>query len=261
MAEVNIGDIEVGEINNGAYGKVGFEEGKSSSNIHVTSRQPTFPSEYAYREGNASMVAIVGFVMATLTSSFIDLFAHRASQETIWLYLMTFGGGLQLYAGAKDFHHGNTLTACIFFLFGAHWVAKGFLLGDLLFLQNTGPTAGLQPYDAVLGCYYISFTLFELMLTVCTYLNPHGSWLLVAILSVVQLKLILNTIHCWTPHHELQQTSGFLGILVCLLAFYSFFAESLAEHGSIIPTGKFNEVKSRVEVKKEMVEKAEKKNR
>ena len=128
-------------------------------------------------------------------------------------------------------------------------------MGDLSFLRNVGSSHGPVPDQSVIGCYYICFTLFELMLTVCTYLNPHGSYLLVAILIVVQAKLILVTIDCWTPHTAIKQTSGVLGILVCLLAFYSFFAESLAEHGTIIPTGKFNEVKSRDEVKKEMAAK------
>ena len=201
------------------------------------------------------MVAVLGFVMATLTAAFLDVFAPQASQETVWLYLMSFGGVLQVYAGHMDFKHGNTLTACIFFLFGFHWISRGFLMGDLAFLKNVGSTSGEVPDQSVIGCYYICFTLFELMLTVCTYLNPHGSYLLFAILIVVQAKLILSTINCWTPHTEIQQASGVLGILVCLLAFYSFLAESLAEHGTLIPTGKFNEVKSRSDVKREMIDK------
>lgn len=234
------------------------------SNAHpdlITSRQPTFPAEYASREGNASMIAILGFVMATLTASLLDVFAPNASMSSIWLYLMDFGGLLQLYAGVKDFNHGNTLAACIFLLFGFHWVSRGFLMGDLSFIQNVGPTAGETPERAVLGCYYICFTLFELMLTVCSYLNPQGSMLLVVILIVVQLKLILNTIDAFYEQVEVKQAAGVLGILVCLLAFYSFFAESLAEHGHIIPTGKFAGVKSRMDVKKEMQDKHNKKHR
>lgn len=207
------------------------------------------------------MIAILGFVMATLTAALLDVFAPDASQETIWLYLVNFGGVLQLYAAAMDFKHGNTLTACIFFLFGFHWVSRGVLMGDLAFLQNVGASSGQLPSHSVMGCYYIVFTIFELMLTVCTFLNPHGSYLLFWILAIVQVKLILITIASWTPHTAIKQTSGVLGILVCLMALYSFLAESLAEHGTIIPTGKFNVVKSRHDVKQEMQEAAEKKQR
>ena len=48
---------------------------------HSTSRQPTFPSELAYREGNPAMVAILAFVMATLPTSLIDVFAPNANMQ------------------------------------------------------------------------------------------------------------------------------------------------------------------------------------
>lgn len=258
-----IRDIELAEGHNeysASNGVKRLNTNSSHDGLQITSRQPTFPSEYASREGNASMIAILGFVIATLTAALLDVFAPDASQQTIWLYLVNFGGILQLYAAMMDFKHGNTLTACIFFLFGFHWVSRGVMMGDLAFLQNVGASGGHSPDPSVMGCYYICFTLFELMLTVCTFLNPHGSYLLFWILVVVQVKLILATIECWTPHTAIKQASGVLGILVCLMAFYSFLAESLAEHGTIIPTGKFNEVKSRNDVKKEMKEAAEKKH-
>lgn len=221
----------------------------------ITSRQPTYPSQYASREGNAGMIAIVGFVMATMISSLLDVFTPNASQQPIWLYFVCFGGIMQIYAGIKDYEHGNTLTACIFLLFGFHWVSKGFLEGDLAFLANVGETAGDTPRDAILGVYYLVFSVWVSILTLCIYCNPHGSYLLVSILAVVAVKLILVTIHCWQPYVELQQASGVLGVFVCLLSMYSFFAESLAEHGEIIPTGKFIGVKSRADVTKEMREK------
>lgn len=243
---------EMCEIDN-----VGIEKKEIPKDINnfvvLTSRQPTFPSEYANREGNASMVAILGFTVATLTTGLLDLFRPDSSQQSFWLYAVLFGGVLQLYAGTKEFHHGNTLTACIFFLFGAHWVSKGVLMGDLYFLANVGPSEGMIPDDSILGCYYITFTLFVMLLTVCTFLNPQGSYLLVTILVVVVIKLILVTVNCWSPHTELKRTSGFMGVLVSILALYSFFAESLAEHGTVIPTGKFLDVKSRSDVKREMI--------
>ena len=236
-----------------------LDDGTSSphAGVHeiVTSRQPTYPSQYASREGNAGMVAIVGFVMATMITSLLDIFTPHASQQSLWLYVVCFGGFMQIYAGMKDFQHGNTLTACIFLLFGFHWVAHGVLLGDLSFLANVGDSALESPRDAVLGVYYLVFSLWVFMLTLCICLNPHGSYLLVAILGIVNVKLILVTVHSWTPYVELQQASGVLGVFVSLISMYSFFAESLAEHGDIIPTGKFIGVKSRTDVTKEMREK------
>ena len=202
----------------------------------VTTRQPTFPSEYGYREGNAGMIAITGFVIATMATSLIDLFSPQSSQSSLWIFMMGFGGFCQVYAAAKDFHHGNSLTASIFMLFGFHWIAHGLMAGSLFFIHPTVVT----PIDpAVPGCYYIIFTLFEAMLTLCVYLSPSGSWLLFAILAIVLVKLVLSTIHCWWPTPGLLRAGGFFGCLCCLLSMYSFFAESLAEHGTMIPTGKF----------------------
>jgi succinate-acetate transporter protein len=203
----------------------------------MTTRQPTFPSEYGFREGNAGMVAITGFVMATLTESLMAIFKPEERIQPLWMYLLGFGGLLQIYAGSRDFHHGNTLPGCLFFLFGFHWVAKGLMIGELLFISNTGGDEGFN--DSVMGCYYISFTLFELLITICMYLSPSGSYLLITILVVVQIKLIIATVESWTQFPELRQAGGCCGAFVCILAMYSFLAESVAEHGVILPTGKF----------------------
>lgn len=202
----------------------------------VTSRQPTFPSEYGYREGNAGMIAITGFVIATMATSLIDLFSPNSPQSSLWIFMMGFGGFCQIFAAMKDFHHGNSLTASIFFLFGFHWIGHGLLAGHLFFIQ---PTV-VEPIDpAVPACYYIIFTLFVTMLSGCVYVSPNGSYLLFSILVIVIIKLVIATVHCWSKTVGLQRAGGFFGILCCLLAMYSFIAESLAEHGTIIPTGKF----------------------
>jgi succinate-acetate transporter protein len=249
---VDNGELIYKAASSGCSGRMPYSFHHANKRDIVTSRQPTFPSEYAHREGNAGMLAILGFVMATLTTSLLDVFAPNVEYPPLWLYCMCFGGLLQIYAGIKDFEHGNTLTACIFLLFGFHWVSKGFMLGDLSFLEYVGP--GYAQSGSVFGCYYLVFSVFEGLLTVCCYFSPQGSWLLFTILMVVFVKLVLATIHSWHPTEGLSRAGGVFGILVCLLAFYSFFAESLAEHGTLIPTGKFAGVKSRHEVKEEINE-------
>lgn len=224
--------------------------------LAVTSRQPTYPSEYTYREGNAIMIAIMGFVMSLLTESLIDIFSSQASKALVWIYLMSFGGCLQIYVAIKDFHHGNTLTASIFFLYGIHWFCYGILVGDLSFIKYVGPSGDQVQDNSPIGFYLISLTLFTVVLTICTYLSPHGSYVLLTTLLGFQIKLVVNTIHCWiTDYPALYRISGVVGLFICVVSIYAFIAEALAENGQIIPTGKFNTTKTRLEVNLEIATK------
>ena len=221
----------------------------------VTSRQPTFPSEYAHREGNAIMIAVMGFVIPTLTDSLIDIISPQTSKGGIWLYLMSFGGILQIYAAAKDFHHGNTLTASIFFLFGVHWFCVGLLVGNLAILSSAYSYDSQAPDQNYLAesCYYVSLTSFVLILTICSYINPHGSFLMMSIMLLISLKLVILTINIWISNDMLKRIGGFIGVVISIVSSYCFVAEAIAENGQIIPTGKFNCTKTRLEVKDEMI--------
>jgi succinate-acetate transporter protein len=124
-------------------------------------------------------------------------------------------------------------------------------LGNLLFLQNLGNPNQQEPNATARGVYYSVFMLFIALLALCTYLSPHGSWSLMAILGIVVVQLVVAAVEYWIPHRALVIARGVLGVAVCLLAIYTFVADSLAEHGVMIRTGKFGGMKTRHVVRQE----------
>jgi succinate-acetate transporter protein len=219
----------------------------------ITSRQPSFPSEYSHRQGNAVMIDILGFIMATLASSLLQLFQPLVSMQPFWLYLATFGGIVQIYAAHEEFLNGNSVSATILFLYAFHFFATGILVGDLAFLKNIGTPTEFD--GSALGCYYIAFNLFNLLLTLCTYLSPKGSWILVVLLIDVQVRLVMFCIYAWWPTPSLNRASGFFGVVASLMAIYIYYADAMSEDGIQVPTGKFHPgVKTREDVKGEIHE-------
>ncbi|KAI8893254.1 hypothetical protein BC833DRAFT_609049 [Globomyces pollinis-pini] len=219
------------------------------SDHHETSKQPMFPSIYAYREGNAGMLGLIGFYAATFPNSLLELLSPSTIQTPTALYMALFGGVLQVYAGVKDYHHGNSLSSCIFTVFGLHWIAKGLLDSNIAFFK---PVETYTVDPSVMGCYLATLTSLNLAFAVLAFCNPEGSYLLVITLSAVLFKLILVTINAWFPATALVQVAGFFGVVGSLLAFYAFMAEALAEEGRVLWTGKFSGVRSRKEAKRNL---------
>ncbi|KAI8913665.1 GPR1/FUN34/yaaH family-domain-containing protein [Gorgonomyces haynaldii] len=211
-----------------------------SKDGHKTSQQPVFPSAYGYREGNAGMLGLLGFFMAVFPSSLLELISPEANQQAIWAYLLVFGGFLQIYAGAKDFHHGNSFSSCIFSIFGWHWVAKAILEGKLVSLQPTSPT-GQEDMKQVIGIYLLTITIMNTVFMTLALKHPRGSVLLVITLLMVDIKLLFSTINVWVESRAFGQVGSFFGMIGALLALYSYIAESYAEEGILLPTGKYED--------------------
>jgi succinate-acetate transporter protein len=220
---------------------------------HITTNEPTFPSEHSYRQGNATLLGLIGFIGATLTSSLVELFAPNASSQPVWLWFIGFGGVLQVIAAEHELLMGNSLTATIFATYGFHWIGAGVLSGHLVIFQSVTPPD--NPGTSI-GCYYIFLTLATISYTGCAIFNPRGSWLLVWTLIAVIMKLVFLVIDAWYEDEGITRTAGFFGTLASLLALYAFVADAVSEFGqTTLPTGKFGVgVISRQEIREEIDE-------
>ncbi|KAJ3258577.1 hypothetical protein HK103_003537 [Boothiomyces macroporosus] len=215
----------------------------SASSAKNVSQQPALPNEYLYREGNAGMLGLLGFFFAVFPSSVLDAIDPTVPKQIIFMYLTLFGGLLQIYAGSKDFHHGNTFTACIFSVFGYAWVGEGIMAGNLQVLQPT--TTGATPsndYATVMGVYLTTLTLMNTIFLILSWHHPRGSLLLFITLGFVEGRLLGSTAGAFTANHKITQFGAYFGAIGALLALYSFIAEAYAEEGIVLPTGKFDEV-------------------
>jgi succinate-acetate transporter protein len=219
-------------------GKAGLIQSTKDIVDHVTTNEPTFPSEHAYREGNATLLGLVGFIGATLPNSLLELFRPGVSQEPLWMWYMGFGGILQVIAAEYELKAGNSLTAAIFATFGFHWIASGLMKGNIKLLESV--TSSNDP-ESNHGCYFIFMTLITTVFMLISLFNPKGSWVLIVTLNTVIAKLALVTIHSWIPdNHAVLRTAGFFGCAAALLAVYMFIADAVAEFGNTtLPTGKF----------------------
>lgn len=182
------------------------------------------------------MLGLLGFFAVSFPSSMLEMVAPKASLQPIWLPFLVFGGLLQVYAGATELRHGNSLTSSIFMFFGFYWVAQSLNDANLEILAPIDP----QTQDvAVLGIYLLMASMVNWVFVLLAWHNPHGSVLLVVTLAFVGLKLILRTANIWAPSFAIVQAAGFFGVVGALLSLYAFIADALAEYGFMLPTGKF----------------------
>ncbi|KAJ3321632.1 hypothetical protein HDV06_004047 [Boothiomyces sp. JEL0866] len=208
-----------------------------------TSQQPGLPSSYGYREGNA------GFFIAVFPSSVLEGVSTTISNQAIFPFLTAFGGFLQLMAGNKDYYHGNSFTACIFTVFGFHWVAQGFIDSGIQFIQ---PVVGLTAEgdkSTVIGMYLLTLTIVNFVFLVLSWHHPKSSILLSVTLSFVTVKMLCGTIATFGDVPKVGQVGAWFGVIGSLLALYTFVAEAYAEEGVVLPTGKFDQVVTKKQVK------------
>jgi succinate-acetate transporter protein len=233
--------------------RTSIHNGPVTNHKILTSRQPAFPSEYGFREGNAVMIGILGFVMATLPISLLELFQPRVHIQPSWLYIVAFGGLLQFYSSAREYRLGNSLSASVFFLYACHYFASGILLGDLAFLRYVGEP--FNPNGSTLGCYFITFNLFNMLLLLCVIQSVRGSWLLAGFLFDFQVRLVLLCVYCWWPTKGIDRAAGVFGVFAALIFMFIFYVDSVFEDGVVLGTGKFhNGVRTRSDVRGEVYE-------
>ncbi|KAJ3269113.1 hypothetical protein HDV01_001847 [Terramyces sp. JEL0728] len=214
-----------------------------------TSQQPGLPSSYGYREGNAGMLGLLGFFLAVFPSSILEGISPKISQQAIFPYLTVFGGFLQLLAGNKDYYLGNSYTACIFTVFGFHWVAKGLIESGIQLIQPVVGQTSDEDRPTVIGMYLLTLTIVNAVFLVISWHHPKSSTLLFFTLLFVTLKMLGETIGAFSGVAVIGQISAWFGVVGSLLALYTFIAEAYAEEGVVLPTGKFNQVITKKQVK------------
>ncbi|KAJ3269118.1 hypothetical protein HDV01_001852 [Terramyces sp. JEL0728] len=173
----------------------------------------------------------------------------KISQQAIFPYLTVFGGFLQLLAGNKDYYLGNSYTACIFTVFGFHWVAKGLIESGIQLIQPVVGQTSDEDRPTVIGMYLLTLTIVNAVFLVISWHHPKSSTLLFFTLLFVTLKMLGETIGAFSGVAVIGQISAWFGVVGSLLALYTFIAEAYAEEGVVLPTGKFNQVITKKQVK------------
>lgn len=113
-------------------------------------------------KGNPAVVGLAGFGITTLVLQFHNLgWCHAGIIFCLALFV---GGSMQLIAGLEEFGTGNNFGFSAFSMYGAFWIALGFVF-LLLELQTHGIKLGvLNVTGTDVGWFMVGWTLYTAIL-------------------------------------------------------------------------------------------------
>lgn len=124
-------------------------------------------------QGNPAVVGLAGFGLTTLLLQFHNL--GWCGTGVIFCTALMLGGGAQLIAGFQEFKCGNNFGYSAFTVYGAFWLALGFiwLLADLQAAGVAFVGSHLAVSGTDIGFFLLGFTLYTLIMWVAA-LRVHG---------------------------------------------------------------------------------------
>ena len=146
-----------------------------------------------------------------------------------------YGGIVQFLAGMWEFRKANTMAATIFSSYGGFLVALGaiFIPGAGIF----GAIGGVGIYNAVLGLFFLTWTIFSAVLFLGALRTNMALMLVLFLLFLGYLFLTIGQFA--GGNAALLHIGGWLLILCALVAWYTALADLLrAAHGPFqLPMG------------------------
>jgi succinate-acetate transporter protein len=166
---------------------------------------------------NPAALGLIAFGLTTVLLSLINAGVLPKGGEPVEIPLaLTFGGLIQLFAGAFEFKLGNTFGMTAFFSYGAFWWWFALLLlfsgNGLIDLSGAGPTVGVA---------LLLWGVLTLYLWVSTFRLTRLLFLIFLTLWVTFGLLGLGAIQ---GNAALSQLGGWLGLVCGSLAIYGSFA-------------------------------------
>jgi succinate-acetate transporter protein len=166
---------------------------------------------------NPAALGLIAFGLTTVLLSLINAGVLPKGGEPVVIPLaLTFGGLIQLFAGAFEFKLGNTFGMTAFFSYGAFWWWFALLLlfagNGVIDLSGAGPTVGVA---------LLLWGVLTLYLWVSTFRLTRLLFLIFLTLWVTFGLLGLGAIQ---GNAALSQLGGWLGLVCGSLAIYGSFA-------------------------------------
>jgi uncharacterized protein len=142
-----------------------------------------------------------------------------------------FGGIVQILAGMWEYRKANTMAATLFSAYGGFLVVLGAIFGPL------GAISGTGIYNAILGLFFLSWTIFAGVLFLAALRTNMALMLVLLLLFVSYLFLTIG--HLARGTTVLLVIGGWLGIVCALVAWYIALADLLrTAHGPFqLPMG------------------------
>ena len=176
---------------------------------------------------NPAPLGLSAFALTTfvLSAANAQLLTGEGADKIVIGLALFYGGLAQLLAGMWEFKVGNTFGATAFSSYGAFWLAVG---------------ASLQlhwiPPGNAFGFFLLGWTIFTLMMFVCTFRANAALMLLFGLLFVTFGFL---TAHALGGSPNMAQIGGYLGIATALVAWYNALAGLLvaSKAGFTLPVG------------------------
>ncbi len=187
-------------------------------------------------QGNPAVVGLAGFGLTTLLLQFHNL--GWCGTGIIFCTALMLGGGAQLVAGLQEFKCGNNFGYSAFTVYGAFWLALGFiwLILDVQNVPNSVIGSHLRINKPDIGFFLVGFTLYTAIMWVAA-LRIHGMMAFTfttLLLGFIGLDLVFLADMKWL------MTATAIDLIICALSAWYMMANIIYQQTfgtNVLPVG------------------------
>ena len=169
-----------------------------------------------HKTANPAPLGLSGFALTTLVLSTFNAGLLTQGVSVVLGLAVFYGGLAQLLAGILEWKAGNTFGYTAFFTYGAFW--------EWYFLTASGIFPGATPQ--AIGLVLIAFGIFTLIMWFGTFKANLGLFMTFLLLW---LTFFLLGAGAMANSAALTHAGGYVGILTAIAAWYTAFAQVIAE--------------------------------
>lgn len=179
------------------------------------------PAPFPKNNINAAPLGLFGFAVACLLMGLINARVMGITIPNVMVGLAYFYGGLGiLLAGLAEFFTGNTFAFTALLSYGAYWFAYGAVFTPLFGIQAAYEGHEDQ-FNNAMGFFMLSYAMWSFFLLM---LVLKSTLTFVLIFFFLGLTYLLAAIGLLASNLGVARSSGIVGIITAVIAFYSAFA-------------------------------------
>lgn len=183
------------------------------------------PNRYSvptqHKFANPAPLGLSGFAMCLFVLSLFNCGARGIAIDNLIVGLAYFyGGAVLILTGMWCMVVENAFGGLVFSSYGAFWISYATIFTDAFGIQAAYADAPEQLSNS-LGIYMLAWTLFSVMVTVCTIRSTVAFF---SVFLTLDITFLLLTIAEFTGSAGCVKGAGVIGVICAFLAWYNAFA-------------------------------------
>lgn len=193
--------------------------------------QPGLAPPSTHKFANPTPLGLSAFALTTFVLSMFNAQAQGVTVPNVVVGLAIFYGGLvQLLAGLWEIALENTFGGTALCSYGGFWMSFGAIRIPWFGILEAYEGKESQLSNA-LGFYLLGWTIFTLMMTVCTM---KSTLMFFALFFTLTITFLLLCVGAFTNKTPVTRAGGVLGVVVAFIAWYNAYAGLATKQNSYL---------------------------